>query len=130
MSGNFISNVVSGAVSGALTGAVPGAITGAVSGAVSGAGAAASTADPAAAAQKAKLSKIAHQFEAIFTRQMLAQAHKGSFGEAPSQAMNTFNSMQDSKFADISSAHDSLGIAKLLEKTLGARSASASQKGG
>ena len=78
-------------------------------------------------AQKARLSKVAHQFEAIFTRQMLAAAHKGSFGEAPSDAMNTFNSMQDSKFADISASHDSLGIAKMLEARLGARTAA--QKG-
>ena len=87
---------------------------------------AAAATDAQTAAQKAKLSKVAHQFEAIFTRQMLAQAHKGSFGEAPSDAMNTFNSMQDSKFADISAAHDSLGIAKMLEAKLGA----ATGKGG
>ena len=80
-----------------------------------------------AAPQAAKLVKVAQQFEAIFTRQMLAAAHKGSFGEAPSDAMNTFNSMQDSKFADISASHDSLGIAKMLEARLGARTAA--QKG-
>ena len=82
---------------------------------------AAAATDAQTAAQKAKLSKVAHQFEAIFTRQMLAQAHKGNFGEEPSDAMNTFNAMQDSKFADISASHDSLGIAKMLEKTLASR---------
>jgi len=96
---------------------------------LAGAGSGTAAAPAGTEAQKAKLAKIAHQFEAIFTRQMLAQAHKASFGEAPSDAMSTFTNMQDAQFADIAASHDTLGIAKMLEKTLGARATTGATTG-
>lgn len=82
----------------------------ALSSAVSGT---ASTADAA----RAKLTGAAQQFEAIFTRQMLASARKASFGDElfGSGAIDTFRDMQDSQFADLTAKTGSLGLAKQIE---------------
>ena len=78
-----------------------------------------------AAPQAAKLVKVAQQFEAIFTRQILGAARKANFGDTlfSDSAMDTFGAMEDAKFADISAAHGTLGIAKMLEHVLGQRQA-------
>ena len=70
----------------------------------------------------AKLTKAAHDFEAIFMRQLMSSADKSDFGSDlfSSQGMSTFRSMQEGKFADTAAARDTLGIAKLLESRLAA----------
>lgn len=100
---------------------IPGAVSGALSSAL---------AQPAAAAKSAadKIHGAAQQFEAIFVRQMLAEAHKADFGKglfgddsSVSQGLETFQQMQDGRFADILSAKDAFGFAKLIERQLAAR---------
>ena len=77
-----------------------------------------------------KLHGAAQQFEAIFVRQMLAEAHKADFGKglfgedsSVSQGLETFQQMQDGRFADILSAKDAFGFARLIERQLAARNA-------
>ena len=86
------------------------------------------TLDTAAAAARAqtdkgKLSAAAKQFEAIFVRQMLAEARKASFGDPlfGSSAVDTFREMQDNRFAEIASERGVFGLAKSIEAQLGAR---------
>jgi peptidoglycan hydrolase FlgJ len=80
----------------------------------------ATTAAPISAARLAQIKKTAQQFEAIFVRQMLAAAHKTSFGETmtSSQGADTFTEMQDSRFADIASQKGAFGLAHMIEKQL------------
>ena len=88
------------------------------------------TAAAAARAQtdKGKLSAAAKQFEAIFVRQMLAEARKASFGDPlfGSGAVDTFREMQDNRFAEIASERGVFGLAKSIEAQLGARIGGAS----
>lgn len=76
---------------------------------------------PSSAPEREKLKAAARQFEAIFVRQMLAEARKTSFGGSElfgSQGMDTFRQMQDERFADIASERGAFGIAKMLELQL------------
>jgi flagellar protein FlgJ len=77
---------------------------------------------PADATARDKLSGVAKQFEGIFVRQMLAAARKTNFaGEDSlfsSQAMDTFNQMQDERFADIAADTGAFGMAKMIEAHL------------
>jgi flagellar protein FlgJ len=71
--------------------------------------------------QREQLADAAKQFEAIFVRQMLAAARKTNFdkdGLFNSQAMDTFNQMQDEKFADTTAQTGMLGLAKIIEAQL------------
>lgn len=67
-----------------------------------------------------KLAAAARQFEAIFVRQMLAQARKADFGEPlfGGQALDTFRTMQDEHFADIAGKTGALGLASQIEAQL------------
>ena len=67
------------------------------------------------------LAKAAQGFEAIFVRQMLAAARKTNFDEGglfKSQALDTFNQMQDEKFADTAADTGAFGLAKIIEAQL------------
>lgn len=79
---------------------------------------------PAATTQdREKLAAAARQFEAIFVRQMLESARKADFGGNDlfgGQGLQTFRQMQDERFADIASERGVFGIAKMLERQLGA----------
>jgi flagellar protein FlgJ len=71
--------------------------------------------------QRQQLPDAAKQFEANFVRQMLAAARKTNFdkdGLFSSQAMDTFNQMQDEKFADTTAQTGMLGLAKIIEAQL------------
>ena len=73
-----------------------------------------------ASTEREKLSGAAKQFEAIFVRQMLAQARKADFGEPlfGGQALDTFRTMQDEHFADIAGKTGALGLAAQIEAQL------------
>ena len=76
---------------------------------------------PQAKDPREELAAAAKQFEAIFVRQMLAEARKSSFdsgGLFSSGAMDTFRQMQDERFADIASERGSFGLAKMIEARL------------
>ena len=70
--------------------------------------------------QREQLAAAAKQFEAIFVRQMLAQARKADFGEPlfGGQALDTFRTMQDEHFADIAGKSGALGLASQIEAQL------------
>ena len=72
---------------------------------------------------KEQLHKAAQQFEAIFVRQMLSTARASNFGNdlLSSQGMDTFNAMQDERFAEIASQSGALGFAKIIEAQLAKR---------
>ena len=61
--------------------------------------------------------EAAQQFEAIFLRQMLASARKADFGTPllGGQALDTFKTMQDERFADIAAKTGALGLASQIE---------------
>ena len=71
--------------------------------------------------QSAQLAEVSQQFEAIFVRQMLAEARKTHFGGSDllgGQAMDTFRQMQDERFADIAAERGSFGLAQLIAAQL------------
>jgi len=72
---------------------------------------------------RAQLAHAAKQFEAIFVRQMLAAARKTDFGGdmLGGEGLQTFRAMQDEHFADIASDTGAFGLAKMIEKQLGAQ---------
>ncbi|MES2493164.1 MAG: rod-binding protein [Pseudomonadota bacterium] len=87
---------------------------------------AASTAAPAAAnPERRKLAQAAQQFEAIFVRQMLAAARTakpaGEDGLFGGQAMDTFQSLQDERFAQIAAERGAFGLAAAIERQLSAQ---------
>lgn len=82
---------------------------------------------PAAPAspERQKLAAAAKQFEAIFVRQMLAAARAakpaGEDNLFGGQAMDTFNSMQDERFAQVAADHGAFGLAQAIERQLAAQ---------
>ena len=74
-----------------------------------------------------KLTKVAQQFEAIFVRQMLAEARKSHLAVEDDtlggQGLDTFRQMQDDRFADIAAERGSFGLAKMIEAQLAKRAA-------
>jgi len=80
---------------------------------------------PPAPAQSTQLSQAAKQFEAIFVRQMLSAARSAKLGGENElfggQAMDTFNSMQDERFAQIAADSGAFGLAKSIETHLAAQ---------
>lgn len=74
------------------------------------------------ASQRIALNKAAQQFEAIFLRQMLAAARKADFGDGlfSGQALETFNTMQDERFADLAAESGAFGLARQIEVQLAA----------
>ena len=85
-------------------------------------GSTAAPAAPAGAKARDQLAGVAKQFEAIFLRQMLSSARKTNFsgedGLFSSEAMGTFQQMQDERFADIASDTGAFGLAKMIEAQL------------
>ncbi len=79
---------------------------------------------PKAPEPREKLREAAKQFEAIFVRQMLAEARKsrpaGEDALFGGQAMDTFNQMQDERFAQIAAERGAFGLARSIEAQLGA----------
>ncbi|HEY5677306.1 MAG TPA: rod-binding protein, partial [Myxococcales bacterium] len=71
------------------------------------------------------LKQAAKQFEAIFVRQMLGAARAAKLGGENDlfggQAMDTFNSMQDERFAQIAADSGAFGLAKSIETQLAAQ---------
>lgn len=82
---------------------------------------------PGAEADAAKIRQVARQFEAIFVRQMLAEARKTSLDNGENslfgQQDQTFREMQDARFADLAAEKGTFGLARMIEKQLTARSA-------
>ncbi len=84
--------------------------------------------DPAAAAAKAteraSLEKAAKAFEAIFTRQLMANMRGASLGEGidDSAAVDQFREMSEAKMADGLAEKGGLGIAQLLLSQLDKKS--------
>lgn len=73
---------------------------------------------------RAKLTAASKQFEAIFVRQMLAEARKADFGGDDllgGKGLDTFRQMQDERFAEIASESGVFGLAAQIEKQLAAR---------
>jgi flagellar protein FlgJ len=72
-----------------------------------------------------KLHEVAQQFEAIFVRQMLAEARKSNMGDTlfSSQGTDTFREMQEQAFASATTKAGGLGFAKMIEKQLTAQMA-------
>ena len=70
----------------------------------------------------AALKTVAKQFESMFLQMMLKQMRAASFGDPifDSQASDTYRSMFDQQLALNLSERGSLGIAKLIERQLGA----------
>lgn len=81
---------------------------------------------PAAAPDDAKtrLRGAAREFEAIFLRQILAEARKarpaGEDALFGGQAMDTFNQMQDERIAAIAADSGAIGLAQALEAQIAA----------
>jgi len=116
---NTIGSLASGAVSTVLS-RLP--VT------VSASTAATGTSTGASSGTSTKLTKAAHDFEAIFLRQMMSAADKTDFGSDAfsGQGVSTFRSQQEAQFADVAAGRDTLGIAKLLESHIGAKQGQAS----
>ncbi|WP_374282019.1 rod-binding protein [Novosphingobium sp.] len=70
--------------------------------------------------QREQLAGAARQFEAIFVRQMLAAARKADFGDPlfGGQGIDTFRTMQDEHFADVSAKSGAFGLAAQIEAQL------------
>ena len=74
----------------------------------------------ALAAQPDALKKAAHQFEAVFMRQMISSMRQASLGDEllGSSASDQFRDMGDAKLADDMANGKGLGIAEQLIKQL------------
>jgi peptidoglycan hydrolase FlgJ len=99
-------------------------ISGAAAGAASSAMAGASP-SLAQTGDAKKLHQAAQQFEAIFVRQMLAEARKSNMGDElfSNQGTDTFREMQEQAFAAATTKAGGLGFAKMIEKQLSAQMA-------
>lgn len=73
-----------------------------------------------ATGDRQKLAEAAKQFEAIFTRQMLASARKAGFGDEllGSLGTDTFRQMLDDHFASVMADKGALGLSKTIEAQL------------
>lgn len=83
-----------------------------------------STAPTAASPTDAKqVHEVAQQFEAIFLRQMLAEARKSNMGDTlfSNQGTDTFREMQEQTFAQMMTKRGGLGFARMIEKSLNAQ---------
>lgn len=80
---------------------------------------------PKAASAQDQLKAASKKFEAIFVRQVLAEARKakpaGEDALFGGQAMETFNQMQDERFADLAADRGAFGLARAIEAQLSAR---------
>ena len=77
-------------------------------------------------AERQKLRKAAEGFEAMFVRQILAAARKGSFGgekdlfggNPVGGGDDTFTQMRDERFAEIAAQSGTIGLARQIEAQL------------
>ena len=87
---------------------------------------------PQASSDRVRLKEAAKQFEAIFVRQMLAAARAAKPAGEDSlfggQAMDTFNSMQDERFAKLAADSGAFGLARSIETQLAAQLGGASSE--
>ncbi|HEX7740940.1 MAG TPA: rod-binding protein [Sphingobium sp.] len=81
----------------------------------------------AASPQKAQLEKTARQFEAIFLRQMIGTMRQAGPGDGlfDSSASDQFRDMSDARTADSLAEKGTLGIAEMLLRQYGGRTAPA-----
>ena len=82
--------------------------------------------------ERAALHQAAQAFEAIFVRQMLSAARSTNFGDTlwgTDQGGDTFTTMRDERFADITAQSGALGLARQVEAQLATRLPSAGSKG-
>ena len=83
-----------------------------------------------------RLAQASRQFEAIFVRQVLAEARKSHFGGDmfgegnPDSALGTFRRMQDERVADLAAERGAFGLAKMIETQLSAQVAPLPPAGG
>lgn len=79
---------------------------------------------PKAPGNREQLRQAARQFEALFVRQMLSSARAAKLGGEDQlfggQGLETFQQMQDERFADIAAGSGALGFAKSIETQLAA----------
>lgn len=79
---------------------------------------------PKVPTDREKLGQAAKQFEALFVRQMLSSARAAKLGGEDQlfggQGLETFQQMQDERFADIAAGSGALGFAKSIETQLAA----------
>lgn len=79
---------------------------------------------PRLPSEREQLSQAARQFEALFVRQMLSSARAAKLGGDNqlfgSQGLETFQQMQNERFADIAAGAGALGFAKSIETQLAA----------
>lgn len=75
---------------------------------------------PKLPSEREQLHQAAQQFEAIFVRQMLSSARQAGFGNElfSSQGTQTFQAMQDEKFAEVASQSGAFGFSKVIEAQL------------
>ena len=79
------------------------------------------------------LAAAARRFEAIFVRQVLAEARKTDLGGKDlfgSQGLDTFRQMMDERFADIAAERGAFGIGRMLETHLAKQGHGAAPAGG
>jgi peptidoglycan hydrolase FlgJ len=84
------------------------------------------TPDAKATAEQTKLKSAAQAFEAVFLRQVIGSMRSASLGDGmfDNEGTETFQSMADSKTADAMASKGVLGIADMLIKQLGPKTAS------
>ncbi len=78
------------------------------------------------ATERQQLRKAAEGFEAMFVRQILSQARKGSFGGEKAlfggnpvgSGDDTFTQMRDERFAEIAAHSGTIGLARQIEAQL------------
>jgi flagellar protein FlgJ len=84
------------------------------------------TPDAKAAAEQKKLKSAAQAFEAVFLRQMIGSMRSASLGDGmfDNEGTQTFQEEADAKTADSMAQKGVLGIADMLIKQLGPKTAS------
>lgn len=85
----------------------------------------------AADPERAKLEKVAKQFEAVFVRQLMSSMRQGGFGDdlTGSSAVDQFQEMADANTADTLAERGSFGVAQMLVAQLGPKARITAQAG-
>jgi flagellar protein FlgJ len=88
------------------------------------------TTAPAPTTDCARLHQAAQAFEAIFVREMLTTARAASVGDTlwgNDQGNETFNSMRDERFADLTARSGAIGLSRQIEAQLNGGATPANQ---
>jgi flagellar protein FlgJ len=82
-------------------------------------------ATPPQANEKARLQKVAKQFEAVFLRQMIGSMRQADLGDGAldSSATEQFRDMADARTADSMAEKGGFGVADLLMRQFAAKAA-------